>query len=388
MLGACGTRSLAVAALTAPMKDSWILGFLSVLALLMMGAIVNQQWDRFSRGVNDFIPLYSGPYLLGDNLYDNAALIEAEKAQTGMFSVEHGYIRLPFHAALLWPLSRLPYPAAYLIWQAASLGAVVGFILLWRQPNVASTLLMTCISVPVLHVWLKGQDVTFLLLAIAAAHRLHLKGWRFTAGLVFSLCAAKFHLFLLTPILIVGRRDWDFGKGLLSGGAALAAVSFAVAGWRWPVQFVESALNPKFSPGLSAMPNLHGALSELPASGALEMAASVSVALAVWFTARNGSFSIAFVASLVGGLLLSQHSYLLDTAVVLPAALTVMKLSNSRVLKTAALLVLVPPTAFLIGVGYPYSAVITGLMFLWLVGIAAEAAYGEARVLSPAPAGR
>ncbi len=365
------------------MKDSWILGFLSVLALLMMAAMVNQQWDRFSRGVNDFIPLYSGPYLLGDNLYDNAALLEAEKAQTGMHSVEHGYIRLPFHAALVWPLSRLPYPTAYLIWQVASLLAVVGFILLWRRPNIPSTLLMTCISIPVLHIWLKGQDVTFLLLAIAAAHRLHLNGRRFTAGMVFSLCAAKFHLFLLTPILIVGRRDWDFGKGLLSGGAALAMVSFAVAGWRWPLQFVESALDPKFSPGLSAMPNLHGALSELPASAALELAASIAVAAAVWFTARRGSFSIALAASLVGGLLLSQHSYLLDTAVVLPAALTVMTLSSSKALKVVALLLLVPPTAFLIGVAYPYSAIITGVMFLWLIGIATEAVSAESPAAEP-----
>ena len=157
-------------------KDSWILGFLSALALLAMGAMVNHQWDCFSRGVNDFIPLYSGPYLLQTgNLYDNDALLAAEKAQTGMYSVEHGYIRLPFHAAFLWPLSRLSYETAYLIWQFTSLAAVVGFIVLWRPPNVMSTLLMTSISLPVLHVWLKGQDVTFLLLAIAGAHQLYMK---------------------------------------------------------------------------------------------------------------------------------------------------------------------------------------------------------------------
>ena len=142
----------------------------------------------------------------------------------------------------------------------------------------------------------------------------------------------------------------------------------------------------------SAMPNLHGALSELPASAALELAASIAVAAAVWFTARRGSFSIALRArdslhsnaSLVGGLLLSQHSYLLDTAVVLPAALTVMTLSSSKALKVVALLLLVPPTAFLIGVAYPYSAIITGVIpFLWLIGIATEAVSAESPAAEP-----
>jgi len=127
----------------------------------------------------------------------------------------------------------------------------------------------------------------------------------------------------------------------------------------------------------------HGALSGLPASLALEAVASLAVVASVWFIGRNGSFSVAFVSSLAGGLLLSRHSYLLDTAVLLPAAMTVIRFSLSKVLKGIALLLLVSPTAFAIGVTYPYSAIITGVIFVWLMGIAAEAVKGESQVTQP-----
>lgn len=354
-------------------RDAYIFALLSAIALCAMAATVHSQGKRFSEGRNDFTPLYSGAYALEQGkLYDQPTLLAIEDERAGFHSEEHGYIRLPFHAAFMWPLSRLPYQSAYVVWQILSLLAVVGFVALWRPPPFWEVLVWTSMSFAVLHVWLKGQDVSFLLLALAVTAMLHRQGRVFAAGLVFSLCAAKFHLFLLTPVLIFARRDWPFLKGLLSGGATLALISFAVAGPAWPLEFLEAALTPKFSPGEANMPNLHGALSPLPGALALEVMASIAAAVAVWFAARRTDFQFGLAASLIGGLLLSRHSYLLDCAILLPACLTVLAVSNFKMSKVAAAALLMPPGALAIGVGSPYSAIAVGVALALLAGMGLE----------------
>jgi len=362
------------------MKDSLVLGVLSVLALCGMAAIAYQQRGRAFIGANDFMPLYAGPVLLeSGELYDNDRLLAIVYERTGSFSPEQGFIRFPFHAALLYPLSLLPYRTAYLIWTALSFASIVGFVVLWRLPQASVRTLMYCMSVPLTSILLNGQDVGFLLLVVALTARLHERGNEFAAGLAFSICAAKFHLFLLTPVWILARRDWPFLKGLLAGGGALAGISFAVAGWDWPLEWLASALNDRFSPGLSAMPNLHGALSKLPAAFVWEAVASAIVVAAVWIAARRGEFHWGFGAALAGGLLLSRHSYMLDTAVLLPTCLTIMALSNLLVLRILAFVPLVPVWAMLVGSAYPYSALATAVAAALLLGMAWES-WGEVPV--------
>ena len=65
----------------------------------------------------------------------------------------------------------------------------------------------------------------------------------FLTGLVLALCAAKFHLF--PPLLLWRHRLW---QGLVAGAAALLAISFAVAGRHWPLEYA------------AIMSNLHGLL--------------------------------------------------------------------------------------------------------------------------------
>lgn len=372
-------------------KDWHVFALLAALGLCAMAIIAHGQGKRFTDGRNDFTPLYSGAYALEQGkLYDQAALLAIEDERAGFHSDEHGYIRLPFHAVFMWPISRLPYPAAYLVWQTLSLLAFAGFIALWRPPTFWEVAVWSCMSFAALHVFLKGQDVNFLLLAIAATAVLHRKGRVFAAGLVFSLCAAKFHLFLLTPALIFARRDWPFLRGFLTGGAALALISFAAAGLTWPLEFLEEALNPKFSPGEPNMPNLHGAVALLPGAMVWEALGAAVAAASVWFAARRTDFQFGLSASLIGGLLLSRHSYLLDCAILLPACLTVLALSRFRLSKAAAALLLTPPAALAIGMGSPYSAIAVGVALALLAGMAIEgraiaAAQQESEAETPQP---
>ena len=345
----------------------------TLFAVCVMAFAAINQPEQLIEGRNDFMPLYTGARLLDEGrLYGNEHLLEREAELTGFVSDTHGYIRAPFVAAMMWPLSRLPYRTALRVWQIASLSAVLAFVWLWDRQQRRLVALVTFASIPVLLAWLAGQDILFLLLVIALCIRLHQAGKPMAAGALFALCAAKPHLFLLTPIWILGLRDREFLKGLLLCGGALAVISTAVAGWSWPMEMFSETTNPRFSPSVSYMPNLHGALSLLPSSAFWEILVSAVAAGAVFLISIRAHFLPAFAAGLLGGMLLARHSYVMDLAILIPALLIVLRHTISPVIKIAAAILLTPPLMLMAVQHALYAAFTTALCWLLLVGWAWE----------------
>lgn len=345
----------------------------SLAVVLLMASLAIGRSDQEMQGHNDFLALYSAPHLIASgNLYDDAALLWKEAELTGLYSENLGFIRPPFVAALMWPLSRLPYRSALRVWQAASLAALAAFALSWTPPERPYTALFVSMSIPALAAWLNGQDTPFLLLAAAATVRLHLAGKPSLAGFVFALCAAKGHLFLLTPVWILARRDWGFLRGLLAGGLALGALSTFVAGWSWPVEMWGAVRNPAFSPNPQLMPNLHGAFQAMPWGWAIELALSLAVVAAAWILARRKEFLPGFAGLLIGSILLARHSYTADLLIVLPGCLAAVALGKSAALRLTAIALLTPPVALAILLGAPYSLAYTLALWALLMGWAYE----------------
>ena len=357
------------------MKDSWIIAIVTVIVLFFMVVLFSPYQERTLSGANDFVVFYSGGRLLdGGDLYERHRLQEQATQAIGTFSSEHGYIRLPFHAALLWPLSRLPYLWAYAVWELAALAAFVAFILLWHPPGGQLNVLFAAMSVPAFTSIANGQDTTFLVLLIAgsvALYRRDRKGW---AGAVCSLLAIKIHLFLPLPVWIVARREWRFAKGLLAGGGVLAAVSFLAAGWGWPLKFLASVLNPEFSPRTTEMANLHAVLTLLGGGFVWEAGIAVTIVAAVWIVSARMSFDYAFAIMLTSGFLLSIHAYLPDLLITLPAALALTTVSSRRLVKAMAFLLLAPPVHLMVMAGFP-TATVVALALLVLIYAAAHEAW-------------
>ena len=356
------------------MKDSWTIAILTAVVLCFMVVLLSSYRELTFTGKNDFVAFYGGARLLdtGD-LYDRERLKEEAIRAIGTYSHQHGYVRLPFHAAFVWPMSRLPYLSAYLIWEAAAVAAFAAFVIFWRPPGGQLNMLFAAMSVPAFTSIANGQDCTFLLLFILGTVFLYRRGERFRAGAVLSLCAIKFHLFLLLPVLILARREWRLAQGLMSGGAVLAMVSFAVAGWTWPMQFVESALNPAFSPKTDQMANLHGVMAQAPGGAVWESMIAATVIVAVWIVSRKMSFDYAFSVMLAGGFLCSIHAYLPDLVITLPAAMTLTAISNRRLVKAAAFLLLAPPMHLAVLAGFPASACVAAAMIVLTCAAAHEA---------------
>ena len=140
----------------------WLPIALCVAFLLSLASL---QRDRALRGENDFVQLYTGAKLAGGpDLYSRPANLAAVKATLGFTMETVVYTRPPFYAALLKPLSFLPYRAAYAVFSLFSLVTVVWFVVTFRK-ECPSLPLFASMSVPAISALCGGQD-TPLLLAI------------------------------------------------------------------------------------------------------------------------------------------------------------------------------------------------------------------------------
>ena len=273
-------------------------------------------------GRNDFLSFYSGARLAGTaRLYDAPAARRIQADAIGESFPAVGYTRLPYFALLLKPLAALPYRAAYAVWLCCSAAAFIGFALLW--PAGARKWPLLCWSLPAWVALFNGQDVGFLLLFVAAAAALSRRGRDFAAGAALALCAAKFHLFLLLPVVVVAQRRWNMLAGTATGGAVLAALSFAAAGPAWPRQYLADLADPTLDAGLTHMPGLRAFYGGIPGAGYIQAAILLALAALVWLIARrHKSFEQPLAIALAAGISGAFHAYLADCALLLPAILT------------------------------------------------------------------
>ncbi len=356
----------------------------AVAGLALMAYLLWRVQDPMRTARNDFLPLYVGAKLAGTgDLYNPHAYYAFMIHRFEALHESLRFTRLPFYAALLWPLSWLPYDTAYLVWWALRLAALAGFLALWRIPSRADTLLFTALSVPVFASLAAGQDTIFLLLFIAIAFRCWEQDRAFAAGLALSLCAIKFHLFVLLPLLFLRQRLSRMAAGFAAGGAAMLALACAVEGWSWPIAYFRVLTDGRVHPGADSMPNLHGLVAEIPFGTYLEAGAVVAVGAAAWTVSRNLSFPSAFALTLLGGLLLSYHSYLMDTAVLLPALLIVISASNQYWIKACGALLLSPPAALALVSHPPWSYATQASLALFFFAAAYDMRWPAAQ---PAPA--
>jgi len=334
------------------------------------------------RGHNDFMGLYPGGRLAGGSgVYDPVQSAAVQRQAVGYANPHLLFCRPPYYAALMWPLARLPYFPAYLVFQAFMLAAAALFIRMWPAMAWQTRLAATCWSLPLAAALAIAQDVAALLAVLAVALRLLNQRRDFAAGLVFSLCAIKFHLFLLVPVWILARQLWRFAGGLAAGGAGLAILSLAAAGSGGFRTFVRTASSPIVNPGLAVMPNLNGLFH---GNGSLELAGALAVAALVWLGARRGSQAWALGATLVGSLLTSHHAYIADCALLLPALLT-MASEADRVWPRSLALFLMAPVVYIGMLAGPSAIWVTRLSLVALC--VSFTAAPLARVIGKPPSG-
>ncbi|MCU1339133.1 MAG: hypothetical protein JWO19_4714 [Bryobacterales bacterium] len=291
---------------------------LAGVALVLIPALWFSQ-EHIRSGADDFLALYGGARLAGtSHLYDPAAINQAQAQATGMAGGSAVvYTRLPWVALLLWPLAQMSYVPAHAIWFISRFAAVIGFILLWPHSKTPLTAVVCCWSMPLALGLANGQDAPLLLLWLALSERFQESGKPFLAGAILSLCTAKFHLFLLLPLLYLIHRRWPVLAGFSAGCALLAALCWVAGGWDWPAAYLRVLQLPEINPARWFMPNIHGFFP----SGVSEWIAMVVVAAGAILAISRLDYLTGLAVAITGSLLLSYHAYFQDALILIPAIL-------------------------------------------------------------------
>jgi hypothetical protein len=260
-------------------------------------------------------------------------------------------MRLPVFGLLLWPLAQLSYTSAFAIWETLSVIAIVVFALLWPADRKLS-ILVCCWSLPVWMTLAEGQDTAFLLLWLALAVLALRKQRPLLAGLLLSLCAAKFHLFLLLPIWIITNRLWRVATGLAVGGSALLLASFVAGGLDWPERYRQLLSDPANNPYPEIMPNLHGVLFGLPHLQSFELIGGAILVALCWLGMSKLDAISGLAPLLIAGLLTAPHAYMADCVLLLPALIILLSRPQNIASEMPCLFLLTPIPYAAIAAGY------------------------------------
>jgi hypothetical protein len=317
--------------------------------------------NRSAWGI-DFNQFYAASHLAGTGHLYEWERISQEQAKHGP-PMRSG--RLPVVSYGVKLVSWLPYAWAHTLWVLGCLAALMVVALAWPEaprPWMAAAL---CWSMPCALLLLLGQDTPFWLmffaLALLALER-HRPG---VAGVLFSLCIAKYHLALAVPVMLVAQKRWRaLAAAAMSAGLLLAAC-FAIEGSGWPRAYQAMLSDPLFSPGANRMPNLRGLFSRLPAAAALEIAGALLLAALLWrFCRRQNDPGTAGAAAAAAGLLLSHHGYANDLVLLMPLAVFTVSRIKQPVWLIAWAALLLTPAATLALVAAPLAGQLLAVGFV------------------------
>jgi hypothetical protein len=338
------------------------------LGIALLSTFVALQWHRTIRGQNDFVALYAGSKLVGTpELYSQTANQDVIKSILGATMQSVTYTRPPFYAALLKPLTFLPYLAAYGLFCAICLSSIIWFVVRFSKDCPALPLYAS-FCIPVAAFLTQGQDAPLLLGFVGLSILCTRQKRDFLAGMVLSMCAIKFHLFLLVPLLLLTKKRWRTFAGAATGTGILFVGGVMAAGTGSIGEYLSTLRNPWINFDVSMMPNLHGLVATLGASPRLEIALTCAVILTfLWICQRTENYEFLLALSLLCGLLVSYHSGISDDILLLPIFALIVNSSRDKPLRIALAVSLTPIPYFL---GVPLSVVLP-LLFLLILTLAA-----------------
>jgi len=190
----------------------------------------------------DFVSFYAAGALANAGTpalaYDHAAHLAAEEAIVGQ-GVQYQFFNYPpVYQALFAPIAHLPYLAAFVGFQTATL---LLFLFVARRilDDFSATALIALLAFPA--VWWNfglGQNA-FLTAALFGAATLLIDRRPMLAGLAFGALCYKPHFALLVPLALAIGGHWRAFAAAAASAVTLVLVSIALLGWEaWQAFFV------------------------------------------------------------------------------------------------------------------------------------------------------
>jgi alpha-1,2-mannosyltransferase len=219
------------------------------LILLGMCAIAMAGWIALSDGLTDLNgkPIgtdFSSFYAAGSmaleghaaNAYDMAAHYARQQQIFGAKTPYYAWFYPPFLLFIAAPLALLPYPAALILWQAATLAFyvwVIGAILQpirQSRPDLGYLWVLLALAFPAVFINLGHGQNGLLTAALLGAALLALARQPLLSGTLFGLLAYKPQFALVIPIALLASSQWRAIAAAAATIVALFALSVAAFG--------------------------------------------------------------------------------------------------------------------------------------------------------------
>lgn len=283
--------------------------------------------------VTDFFAYYAGArFLLAHGplsaLYDPEAFRVFQASLGTKLSGTLPFIYPPTYALLILPLGLLPYPAAFLLWQAVTLGL---FAISLRKAGLTAAELTATLIAPAAIVNMAAGQNGFLTSALLVGGMALLTSRPLSAGSLFGLLTFKPQLGLLLPVVCFARRRWRTIASAVVVVSCFVALSVAVEGFSaWTAYFDRigwfraTAEAQAYGPFMSvaSAPYMIARLAGLPAGLAYMLQGLIALYVvgtvyAAWRRYDDPKLQLALL--MAGTCLATPYGFLYDTPMVAAA---------------------------------------------------------------------
>lgn len=352
-------------------RIGWLIAAIGILFWTAIGSnIIRTAFER------DFLNLYTGGLLARtghfSKLYDFQLQSATQDKLVPNLPLHFPFVRPPFYAALLAPVSLLPGRIAFPVWIAGmTLGMFVVWWWAWRRfgPDAmvyCAFFLPACLGIA------HGQDCIIPMLLLLGAWLLLEQKRDGPAGLLLALCLFKWHLFLLLPLAILFRRRWRLLGGFCAGASLLGLSSVLLAGLAGVRDYFHLLTRDDLAT-LSPSPEMMVGLNAIAVNLGLHILwfqailVAALISLVVWTARRSGSDFRWFWTAVLASMALSPHTYEYDlSAVLIPALVAIFEAGDPK-LRIAAAILVSPLPYFCTVAGVPYAIAPSLVLVAFLV---------------------
>jgi hypothetical protein len=320
---------------------------------------------------NDFLNLYTGATMASEgrwtDLHTAERQHEIERRYRDVTPVRP-FVRPAFYAAILSPIAAIPFEIAFYVWTTIWWVLLLAFGWWAARSFHPDAIILVALFLPTGLGIAHGQDCVLMLIFMTVSFMLFNRH-PFASGAALGLLVAKFHLVLLFPILLAIVRRWRMLGGFAVSASLCAAVSIALVGMNGAREYIHLLTRKDLellSPGETLMLNVKGLLLNFGIDSMLPRVILCAGVIALAVIAIRRDHARLYTAGAAGGLLVIPHTYIYDSAFLLPGLLACVYGGTSKTMRLFAGIFCTPLPFLLNLLGPPLGAigpiVLLGLM--------------------------
>ena len=328
----------------------------------------------------DFLCYYIGGTLARQgrfaDLYRPAAQMEVQRLVAPGVAEPRPFVRPPWFAFAIAPLTRLSLVHAYAVWIAALLLTLLGTWVWATRRFGESALLLAVLFLPANLGICFGQDSAAMLAALCISYALLSREKHFASGAALGLGLMKFHLLLMFPVWMILQKRWRMLAGFAATGAVFVAAAFALIGPLGLAAYADTLLYGQ-TELLGHSPDTMANIYSLPANFGIEWKpldaalAALVTGIAVYGLRRAATWRAIAIAA-TASLLISPHTFGYDATLLLLPLWLVIEYATRKLSRYAALALALPVTFFFTLAPQPLRSVPALVLLGFLVAMATD----------------